>query len=169
MIDLKKHACYHAYHTKLKAIGSNILHRNSNLPKCTQMEKFTIPPTETYICEWEYCGLIFETIYEFFQHIRMHINNNPKTLKEGPIKCCWKRCTATGIYTTQSRLAEHVRVHTKEKLIACPTCENLFANNTKFCDHRRRQLPANSIEFSIISKTLNNYYCFNCLVNSNFY
>lgn len=145
--DLKRHACYHAYHTRLKSIGSNVLHRSTNLPKCTQTEKFVVPPgTEAYICEWEYCEVHFETIHDFFQHIRMHINNNPKTSKEGPIKCGWKRCTSTSTYTSQNRLAEHVRIHTKEKIIACPTCGNLFANNTKFCDHRRRQLPMNSTQ-----------------------
>lgn len=32
-----------------------------------------------------------------------------------------------------------MRSHTQEKLVACPTCGGMFANNTKFFDHIRRQ------------------------------
>lgn len=37
------------------------------------------------------------------------------------------------------KLREHMRSHTQEKLVACPTCGGMFANNTKFFDHIRRQ------------------------------
>lgn len=43
-------------------------------------------------------------------------------------------------FSTRYKLGEHVRTHTKEKTIGCPTCGTLFSNKTKFCDHRRRQL-----------------------------
>lgn len=42
---------------------------------------------------------------------------------------------------SQYKLSDHMRSHTKERVIACPTCGSTFATKTKFCDHRRRQLP----------------------------
>lgn len=42
---------------------------------------------------------------------------------------------------SQYKLSDHMRSHTKERVIACPTCGSMFATKTKFCDHRRRQLP----------------------------
>lgn len=44
-------------------------------------------------------------------------------------------CTFKG----RSKLREHLRSHTQEKVVACPTCGGMFANNTKFFDHIRRQ------------------------------
>lgn len=37
------------------------------------------------------------------------------------------------------RLREHMRSHTQERLVACPTCGSMFASNTKFFDHLHRQ------------------------------
>ena len=34
---------------------------------------------------------------------------------------------------------DHTRVHTQEKVVSCPKCGALFANNTKFRDHLLRQ------------------------------
>lgn len=44
-------------------------------------------------------------------------------------------CTFKG----RCKLREHLRSHTQEKVVACPTCGGMFANNTKFFDHIRRQ------------------------------
>lgn len=140
-VDLKQHLIYHGYHEKLKAIGRNVEER-AKLPECTQSEKFSIPVAPNgYDCEWEYCHQKFETVYEFFQHIKFHIYHNPKGAKEGVINCCWKGCTNRVAFKTQYKLAEHLRMHTKEKVLACSTCGNLFASRTKLCDHRKRQLP----------------------------
>lgn len=43
-------------------------------------------------------------------------------------------------YMTQYKLQEHVKTHTKERQVACPTCGFMFASRTKFNDHRKRQL-----------------------------
>ncbi|KYB27345.1 Histone H4 transcription factor-like Protein [Tribolium castaneum] len=150
--DLNQHLCYHAYHTKLKCRGKSVLYR-TNLPECTLTEHFVIPVTpDGYLCEWEYCNERFETIFELFEHVRVHIYHNPKNHKQGNITCCWKGCTNKTKFRTQCKLAEHMRMHTKEKMVACPTCGNLFSNVTKFCDHRRRQLPIN----------LQSYLCSQC-------
>lgn len=46
-------------------------------------------------------------------------------------------CTCT--FKDRCKLREHLRSHTQEKVVACPTCGGMFANNTKFLDHIRRQ------------------------------
>lgn len=37
------------------------------------------------------------------------------------------------------RLREHMRTHTQERLVACPTCGSMFSSNTKLFDHLHRQ------------------------------
>lgn len=143
MFDLNQHLCFHGYHTKLKWCGKAVEYR-ANLPECTQTEHFEIPLISGgYQCEWEYCNERSETIYDFLEHVRVHVYHNPKSNKEGIIMCCWKGCINDTKFLTQYKLTEHMRMHTKEKVIACPTCGNLFSNKTKFCDHRKRQLPIN--------------------------
>lgn len=50
---------------------------------------------------------------------------------------CFPGCTCT--FKDHCKLREHLRSHTQEKVVACPTCGGMFANNTKFLDHIRRQ------------------------------
>lgn len=57
---------------------------------------------------------------------------------EGSQLCCPSPdcdCSFKG----RCKLREHLRSHTQEKVVACPTCGGMFANNTKFFDHIRRQ------------------------------
>lgn len=52
--------------------------------------------------------------------------------------CCFcLDCDCT--FKGRCKLREHLRSHTQEKVVACPTCGGMFANNTKFFDHIRRQ------------------------------
>ncbi|XP_069732514.1 histone H4 transcription factor isoform X3 [Phaenicophaeus curvirostris] len=52
-------------------------------------------------------------------------------------------CTFKG----RCKLREHLRSHTQEKVVACPTCGGMFANNTKFFDHIRRQTALDQQRF----------------------
>jgi uncharacterized C2H2 Zn-finger protein len=45
------------------------------------------------------------------------------------------------VFRSMYKLADHVRSHTQEKLVGCPTCGGLFATKTKFFDHCKRQVP----------------------------
>lgn len=88
LVVLAKHVCFHGYHHKLKNIGENVLER-VKLPKCTQVMPFIVPNTD-YICEWDNCSNAFLAVQEFLDHIKLHINSNPKYCKKGEfIKCCW--------------------------------------------------------------------------------
>lgn len=51
--------------------------------------------------------------------------------------CFYSDCDCT--FKGRCKLREHLRSHTQEKVVACPTCGGMFANNTKFFDHIRRQ------------------------------
>lgn len=41
---------------------------------------------------------------------------------------------------SRTRLSDHMRTHTKEKVVGCPVCGQLFATNTKLHDHVTRQI-----------------------------
>ncbi|XP_018562639.1 histone H4 transcription factor-like [Anoplophora glabripennis] len=151
---LSQHVSYHGYLTKLKNIGQNVLDRN-DWPTCNLEENYKIPVSlEGYTCRWEYCSVNYCTIYDFFSHMEVHVQNNPRVSNESLneiIMCCWEGCNTK--FSTKYKLCEHVRTHTKEKIIACPTCCTSFSNKTKLGDHRKRQLATD----------LQSYQCSQCL------
>jgi uncharacterized C2H2 Zn-finger protein len=53
-----------------------------------------------------------------------------------------------------TKLADHVRSHTKEKVVGCPTCGGLFANKAKFSDHCKRQISMECKLYTLIHITL---------------
>lgn len=56
------------------------------------------------------------------------------------IQCLNVRVTGCdAFFKIRYRLREHMRSHTQERLVACPTCGSMFASNTKFFDHLHRQ------------------------------
>lgn len=55
-------------------------------------------------------------------------------------------------FTSQYKLSDHMRTHTKERVIACPTCGKMFATKTKFYDHRKRQLPVECMSEVLLSE-----------------
>lgn len=87
---LAQHVTYHGYHSKLKNIGNNVLER-VKLPKCTQAPEFVIPEVlNGYICEWGDCYENYHTFYDFLNHVKIHVNGNPKYCKNGEvIVCSW--------------------------------------------------------------------------------
>jgi uncharacterized C2H2 Zn-finger protein len=98
----------------------------------------SLPPHE---CQWEdCCGKCFNNYQLYLYHVLTHVENNPRGNKvAGGVQCLWKGCK--GKYPSLYKLREHMRVHTKEKIIACPDCGSMFASNTKFHDHCKRQIP----------------------------
>ncbi|KAK4879493.1 hypothetical protein RN001_007639 [Aquatica leii] len=150
---LVQHVSYHGYHTKLKNIGKNVLERY-NLPKCNNFSEVVFPVSLAgYSCDWEDCGSILTDIVEFHEHIKLHVNSNPKYCKDDEvIPCLWIGCNYK--FPSMYKLSDHLRTHTKEKVVACPSCGSMFATKTKFYDHRKRQLPieAQSYQCSQCSK-----------------
>lgn len=64
----------------------------------------------------------------------MHVDQYPKKLKNA--KCEWSECEQ--IIMNKSRLGEHIRHHSQEKLCSCPVCGALFSSFTRFIDHCSR-------------------------------
>lgn len=89
-VALVHHVNYHGYHYKLKNIGSNVLER-MKLPKCSITTEFVIPEAlNGYSCEWADCFQAYSTFVDFLDHIKIHVNSNPKYCKKGEvILCLW--------------------------------------------------------------------------------
>ena len=64
-------------------------------------------------------------------------------------------CGFTG--RDKSKVLEHTHTHTKEKVVACPVCGNLFANNMKFKDHIVRQTTANVFDPNLVCSFCQKY------------
>lgn len=55
-----------------------------------------------------------------------------------PFTGCTFKCN------TKTAMKIHLKKHTGQKSVACPTCGALFATNTKYMDHCIRKTPAKS-------------------------
>lgn len=64
------------------------------------------------------------------------------------IRSSFPDCTCT--FKDRCKLREHLRSHTQEKVVACPTCGGMFANNTKFLDHIRRQTSLDRKQLELV-------------------
>lgn len=141
--DVIRHVYFHAYHTKLKYWGLQTLQAQTELEHCLldRQSRNIIPEIpESFICLWGHCDSTFENPEWFYRHVDMHgmcSDRDATTDTNIIIPCCWKDCEAT--FKVKFKLREHLRSHTQEKVVACPTCGGMFASNTKFFDHIRRQ------------------------------
>jgi len=122
----------------------------------------------------------YENPEYFYRHVEMHslCVDVPAGDYEFPIRCGWKGTSFNMIYlkiidqkglslkitcphsadceaTAKGRpkLREHLRSHTQEKVVACPGCGGMYANNTKFFDHIIRQ---SDMEGKVHVRKLNN-------------
>lgn len=101
----------------LKVLSHSLLHNNSRLSSATgqvrlskQEVKRDVPCMSTFTCSG-----IFLSIF----HVSI------------------TGCDA--FFKIRYRLREHMRSHTQERLVACPTCGSMFSSNTKLFDHLHRQ------------------------------
>ncbi|XP_066495450.1 histone H4 transcription factor isoform X1 [Tiliqua scincoides] len=141
--DLIRHVYFHCYHTKLKQWGLHALQSQSDLTPCQlDFQSRNIIPEiqENFLCLWEYCERAFDNPEWFYRHVEDHsfCSEYKAVGKENHVVFCgWKDCDCT--FKGRCKLREHLRSHTQEKVVACPTCGGMFSNNTKFFDHIRRQ------------------------------
>jgi len=171
--EIVRHVHFHSFHTKLKSHGRYVA-KETGLESCQldPRQANIIPDlSEPLVCLWqaESClgeGTTFSEPLKFYWHTQWHAEEYRGESNHSSLKCLWKDCTAEA--KTVSKLKEHLRVHSQEKLIACPVCGALFANRTKFVDHCKRQvssdLPPNSAgmnqeEQSTQTTTLKCSYC----------
>ncbi|XP_037543487.1 histone H4 transcription factor [Nematolebias whitei] len=142
--ELRRHLLFHCYHTKLKQLGQQVLDAQPpELGSCSiaYHNRNVIPDIpDNFICLWEECEQPpYENPEWFYRHVEMHTLSIeiPTGNSEIPVRCGWKDCEATA--KGRPKLREHLRSHTQEKVVACPGCGGMYANNTKFFDHIIRQ------------------------------
>jgi len=145
--EMVRHIHFHTFHTKIKCHGMNML-KETGIRPCSldQSQKNIIPDlSESYLCEWEGCDQP-NTDWTQAQAFYWHVSSHPEELRGLPIKCRWRGCKK--VDTAVSKLREHMRCHSQERLVGCPTCGGLFANRVKFFDHCKRQMPAGEQSFT---------------------
>ncbi|XP_028320650.1 histone H4 transcription factor [Gouania willdenowi] len=141
--ELEIHAYCHNYHSKLKFVGSNQLESRPDLPACSQdLHSNSLVPecSDGFVCQWEHCDdSVFNNPEWFYRHVDNHIESaEPQTLSHQQVLYCqWAGCDA--FFKIRYRLREHMRSHTQERVVACPTCGSSFSSNTKLFDHLQRQ------------------------------
>lgn len=101
------------------------------------------------LCRWEECLKQFRNYQLYLYHVTAHIEESPRGNKiEGGLECKWTGCSSA--YPNLYKLRDHMRRHTKEKIVACPDCGATFASNTKFHVHCKRQIPIDgNVQFQI--------------------
>ncbi|KAJ8257032.1 hypothetical protein COCON_G00191840 [Conger conger] len=141
--ELMVHVLFHVFHSKLKFIGTRLLQSHPELPSCTQdLHSNNLVPelSERFACLWEHCDSTFNNPEWFYRHVDMHAHCTeiqPLPDQQQVLFCSWRGCDA--FFKVKYRLREHLRTHTQERLVACPTCGCMFSSNTKFFDHIHRQ------------------------------
>ncbi|XP_023723131.1 histone H4 transcription factor-like [Cryptotermes secundus] len=110
-------------------------------------------------CCWQTCEQTFNNSQIYFNHVEAHVYCNPRgRVVEGGIPCHWSGCMSNSVYPSIWKLAEHVRTHTQEKLVGCPTCGGLFASRARFSYHCMHQVPSELRGYQFRSKkAVNNH------------
>ncbi|CAF0708023.1 unnamed protein product [Brachionus calyciflorus] len=185
---LKRHVRFHAFHTKLKNIGLNVLENlherqkeskePQNIPKCNldDQTRNVIPELPyKFECSWDHCDYTTDNPELFYRHIKnSHVDKF--VVKDQNSKCLWSECEQK--IPNKNRLVEHIRHHSQEKLVACPDCGALFASFTKFidhcsrsskienmcfqCSHCNKKFATNNLLKEHIRKHVNKFKCPNC-------
>lgn len=153
MLDLIRHVYFHAFHVKLKCIGVNLMLKNKlNTHNCSTLNRNTIPDLpERFTCSWQNCGVTYDNPELFYQHVAAHCDIYPNgNFPPGGCRCYWTGCEV--VVKSKHKLKEHLRSHSQEKIMSCPTCGSLFSNATKFFDHLQRQTEGSA----------HNYQCSHC-------
>uniref|UniRef100_A0A8C5N4W5 Histone H4 transcription factor n=1 Tax=Leptobrachium leishanense TaxID=445787 RepID=A0A8C5N4W5_9ANUR len=175
-VDLARHIYFHCYHTKLKQLGLQALQSQPDLTPC-QLDGQTrnlIPELhDNFVCMWDQCESSFENAEWYYRHVDSH-GLSAEYEENRILLCSWKgnscyiserfyRCTLgfSRFFSlpillltdcdcsskSRCKLREHLRSHTQEKVVSCPNCGGMFANNTKFYDHLRRQMSLDQHRF----------------------
>ncbi|XP_029956251.1 histone H4 transcription factor isoform X1 [Salarias fasciatus] len=141
--ELRRHVFFHCYHTKLKQLGQQVLNAQPEIGSCSiaYQNRNVVPEIpDNFTCLWDDCEQPpYENPEWFYRHVEMHslCVEVPAGECEFPIRCGWKDCEAS--VKGRPKLREHLRSHTQEKVVACPGCGGMYANNTKLFDHIIRQ------------------------------
>ena len=150
--EMVRHINFHAFHTKIKCHGQNMLEVNQLLPcKLDPAQRNILPDlTGQLRCEWADCEQAEED-WQMAQSFYWHVKSHPEDqLADGLLQCRWLGCNKQD--TSVSKLREHLRCHSQEKLVGCPNCGGLFANRIKFMDHCLKQQEGHSFQCTTCDK-----------------
>ncbi|KAG1679712.1 Histone H4 transcription factor [Nymphon striatum] len=144
VLQLLSHVLFHGFHTKIKCYGANMLKRDK-VGEC-ELDRSgcnVVPELPIILqCGWKDCTSAFKNPEYFYRHVNDHANQSKdtidKTKLEHRLECLWQGCNDRK-FNEPEKLRNHLRSHSQEKLIACPTCGSLFTNRTKLYDHIKRQ------------------------------
>lgn len=149
--EMVRHINFHAFHTKIKEQGRVALEVPGLVCGLGVEGRSQLPSLSTpWECRWQGCREEGWTApHHFYHHVLEH--SLPATPPSSPssspssstLPCLWLGCTA--IFGMPSKLREHLRSHSQEKMAACPTCGAMFANRSKLLDHVRRQGGASDL------------------------
>ena len=98
--EMVRHIYYHAYHTKIKCLGANLIEKLA-LPGCTldPQSRNTVPELETaLVCHWDDCSVEFVNVQEFYWHVHTHSMSVQITQtedKKNQMKCLWENCKSS--------------------------------------------------------------------------
>ena len=109
--EILRHIYFHAYHTKVKCLGANMIEQLA-LQGCQldQETRNAVPElSEPFICCWEDCQLEYLNVQQFYWHV--HTHSYPSTGKRK--RCLWASCQSS--FPTQSKLKDHLKTHTQER------------------------------------------------------
>jgi len=141
------HSSYHDYHEKIRLAGQEeLVHLEIKLnasircPLEDHLEgSFYFPQLPSkLICHWDNCTTQFFSAKDYYSHVADHAHRLVD-------KCYWEGCDKVFKTITLSILREHLRVHTLQKLYACPRCGNFFSTKIKFDDHFLRHFKLSDL------------------------
>ncbi|XP_076038734.1 histone H4 transcription factor-like [Oratosquilla oratoria] len=137
--EYRRHVLYHAFHAKIKSIGS-LIFAESNIECLLDSQVRNLIPEipENFVCVWGNCDMKFESTQEFYWHVQTQVSEE-KPAADKFFYCRWQDCKYK--HENLSKLQDHTRSHTQEKCTGCPNCGAVFATITKLRDHCLRQLP----------------------------
>jgi hypothetical protein len=155
--DMVRHLNFHSFHTKIKSHGSSVL-RETGVQPCQipEDQRNVLPqlPECDFQCQWDGCdraesdGDAFSEPIKFYWHVQWHAEEyRPSKIAFGhkksaagrkEIYCRWGGCSFKGL--TTFKLKDHLKSHSAERSVACPTCGSLFSTRSKFYDHCQRQV-----------------------------